>query len=346
LEQAHFFLGRCQYAYGDTDSAIASFSRTLPSDDTLLASAAHLWRGRARAVLGEYEGAIVDFSASSLVDAAFDLSLAYARLGRRAEAERVLRWRVDGEYREGLWLATLDSIGEHLPELSATIAELLLELPDLGKTERGNLLLQDGDRWSEQGENVRAISRFQQVVAVASGEPAGFTARFRLIVADLRSTADLSRLPAWSDSLAGVADLFGAIQPAIPEIASAVEMAAVSLQNRAEGDGAADDWRLQNPDLEMFLAAEALRDRVNATTLAAALFQEIVNRFPRSPLAPKALLAAAALDPDAADSLMATVRRLYPWSPYTMVLRGAALDAYAAIEDSLRTLILARRGAI
>ena len=344
VEQANFFLGRCQYADGDIDSAIAAFSRSLPSDDTLLSSAAHLWRGRAYANLGEYESAIVDFSASSLIDVAFDLSVAFARIGRRTEAEGVLRWRVDGEYSEALWLAALDSIGEHFPDLSSNVADLLLERADLDEVERGELLLQDGDRWAEIGEMDHASTRFIQVLELDTENVAGSRARFRLILSDIRSTSDLRRLNAWSDTLTHLAELDIADEPIVGDVSAAIEMAAASLETATDAE-TEDAWQLQNPDLEMFLAAEALRDRVGATSMAVALFRELPKRFPGSPVAPKALLAAADLDPVSSDSLLAVVRRSYPRSPYTLVLRGMALDAYAAIEDSLRTLILSRRGA-
>lgn len=345
VEQAHFLLGHCQYADGQIDSAIASFSRSLRSDDTLLAAAAHLWRGRAFAELGDLDNAIADFQYSSLIDAAFDYSVACARLGLRAEAERVLRWRVDGDYLEDQWLGTLDWVGEHLPDLSSAVTELLLERQDLDEPEKGNLLLRDGDMWAERGEMTKATGRFRQGVEQAPGTPGGYAARFRLIADELRSTVDLSRLPVWSLSLGRIAEFVGTSQPSVSEIAGPVELAAMSLQDPAFDEVPVDAWRLQNPDLEIFLAAEALRDEALALPMAAALFQEIVNRYPSSSVAPKALLAAAAIDEDAADSLIAKARRMYPRSPYTLVLRGAALEAYAAMEDSLRTLILARPGA-
>jgi len=171
-------------------------------------------------------------------------------------------------------------------------------------------------------------------------------ARFRLTVAEVRNTRQLDRMSDWSDTLSTVAEFFGTSRPSISEIAAAVEMASLSLQTPDLDVGAPYDWQMQNPDLEVFLAAEELRDVADAPLIAASLFQELVDRYPQSVVAPKALLAAAALDPTRADSLTTEARRLYPQSPYTMVLRGVALDAYAAIEDSLRTLILARRGAI
>jgi len=345
LQQAHFLLGRCQYADGQLDSAIVAFSSALPSDDTLLASAAYLWRGRAYANQGEFESAIADFRSSALVDAAFDLAVAYARLNRRADAETVLRWRVDGEYVERLWLATLDSVGNNLPDLSSAITDRLLERQDLTPSERGFLLLRDGDRWAELAGDTRSIRRFRQAAEEAPRNSAGYEARFRLIVAELRSTADLNRLPGWSDSLAGLVDNIDPPARASSEIADVVAMAVLSLEVSSADAEQEDEWRLQHPDLEMFLAAEALRDVAKAQAMSAAMFQEVQARFPNSLLAPKALLAAAALTPADSESLVATARQRYPNSPYTLVLRGVAHEAYAALEDSLLTLILARRGA-
>jgi tetratricopeptide (TPR) repeat protein len=346
LEQAHFSLGRCLYADGQIDSAIVSFSRTVPSDDTLLASAAYLWRGRAYSNQGEYGRAIADYRASSLVDAAFDLAVAYARLHRRAEAEEVLRWRVDGEYIEGLWLATLDSVGDHLPDLSSDITDLLLERQDLSRSEIGYLLLRDGDRWAERAGGTRALMRFRQAVEISPDQPAGYEAQFRLIVAELQSSGDLKRLRGWSDSLAIIAENLDPSVSSVAEVAGVVETAARSLAVPRAERMREDNWRVQNPDLEMFLAAEALRDVTDAEEMAAALFKEIYARFPNSELAPKALLAAAGLVPHESDDLISTAQRRYPNSPYTLVLRGVALEAYAALEDSIRTLILAKRGAI
>jgi hypothetical protein len=153
-------------------------------------------------------------------------------------------------------------------------------------------------------------------------------------------------VPGWADSLSQIAATLGASNQSVSKVAQIVEMANMSLQLRSLIEVQEGDWRLQNPDLEMFLAAEALRDEVQAPMLAASLFEEVSLGFPESPVAPKALLAAAALNPDRSDRLLETVRRLYPSSPYVLVLRGLAHDAYAAIEDSLRSLILARRGAI
>jgi len=345
VEQAHYHLGRCYYSYGYPDSAITSFTGALLSGDTLLVSAAHLWRGRSFALKGAYEAAILDLNASAVVDAAFDLAVAHSHLGQRVRAEGVLRWRADGEYNETKWLATLDSVGSRQPELSSTIAELLLDHPDVDAEEKGRLLLQDGDRWAGRGAVGRARARFEQVLTVAPETAVSEAARFRLIVADVQSSTNLGLLPDWLDSLSGMSEVVVPTPPSFADLFGTVEMVAFSLEYTGDEERESDSWRSQHPDLEMFLAAEALRDRVDARPLACSLFQELVARFPDSPVAPKALLAAAALDTVSGQRLVYRVLRTYPQSPYTLVMAGTGQAAYAALEDSLRTLILGRQGA-
>jgi hypothetical protein len=65
------------------------------------------------------------------------------------------------------------------------------------------------------------------------------------------------------------------------------------------------------------------------------LFLDYAARHPASIFAPKALVAALALDPPERDSIMRALDSAYATSPYTRVLRGEASPAYAAAEDSL-----------
>jgi hypothetical protein len=84
-----------------------------------------------------------------------------------------------------------------------------------------------------------------------------------------------------------------------------------------------------------FRAAEIARDSLGAATFAARLFLDIARRHPESLFAPKALVAALALDPPGRDSILTLLESTYAASPYTLALRGAPSPAYAAAEDSL-----------
>ena len=342
VERALLVLGRCQLALDNPNDAIVSFTRALPSNDTLLASSAHLWRGRAHAALGSHADAVADFAASSIVDAAFDLAVAQARLGRRSEAERVLAWRVEGDYTEHLWLAVLDSIGIQFPGAASSIVDYLLEVGELSAEQKGVLLLDDGGRWFDAGESELANARFLQVLDVAARYPVSDLARLMFYVSRLQTESDLGMLATMLDSVSATEVPDWDMRPSPQELLSVLEMAVGVLEDRGSNTEAGDDRRRAHLDLEMFLAAEALRDKLGAHGLAASLFEEIEFRFPGSPLAPKALLAAASLDSVASDSLIQIARHRYPHSPYVLVLRGLALAEYAALEDSIRSLILLR----
>ena len=88
-------------------------------------------------------------------------------------------------------------------------------------------------------------------------------------------------------------------------------------------------------DLRLFLAAEAARDSIGAPRLAARIWEQIVEQWPLSPYAPKALLAAEQLDSTRGDSARMLLESRYSDSPYLAVIRGEADSAYKHLEDSL-----------
>jgi hypothetical protein len=93
----------------------------------------------------------------------------------------------------------------------------------------------------------------------------------------------------------------------------------------------------------MFIVAEEFRDSLDATAPAVALFLRLERDYPQSVVAPKALLAAAALEPARGDAIRRMLQDRYPESPYTLVLAGLGGDRFAALEDSLRTLLATER---
>jgi hypothetical protein len=164
-----------------------------------------------------------------------------------------------------------------------------------------------------------------------------------LILAELRLADGVEQLSGMFDRLEGVGlEAEEAARLRYPQLAADLGMAVGALE--ASGSrGEVAELGGATADLDLFMAAEAFRDDWSASTVAAAIFREIPLRFPRSAIAPKALLAAAWVDPASADSLLGALRRDYPSSPYTLVIDGALSEEYTAIEDSLRTLLNARR---
>src|SRR5207302_629255 len=76
------------------------------------------------------------------------------------------------------------------------------------------------------------------------------------------------------------------------------------------------------------------------------LFVGFARTHPGSPFAPKALVAALAVLPDAHASLVAALDARYPASPYTLALRGADSPAFAAAEDFLAQSLGVEREAL
>jgi hypothetical protein len=88
-------------------------------------------------------------------------------------------------------------------------------------------------------------------------------------------------------------------------------------------------------DLRLFLAAEAARDSLEAPLLAAGIFRRILEWWPTSPYAPKAVLATQQLDTTWVDSGRALLETQYSNSPYLALIRGEPTPAYQQLEDSL-----------
>ncbi|HEY0810660.1 MAG TPA: hypothetical protein VGD49_10895, partial [Longimicrobiales bacterium] len=95
----------------------------------------------------------------------------------------------------------------------------------------------------------------------------------------------------------------------------------------------------------LFAAAEIARDELNATRLARRLFTTFADIAGQTPWAPKALLAALALEPDAPDAPTLRNRLLqYAASPYVQATdSGADPAAYASAEERLQRSLLALR---
>ena len=91
------------------------------------------------------------------------------------------------------------------------------------------------------------------------------------------------------------------------------------LESRGDTAGAA-----------LFLAAEVARDSLRAPRLARRYLERILEQHPPPLLAPKALLAAAALVPDSAALFRARVLDVFPRSGWAAILRG---DTTAATTD-------------
>lgn len=331
-DDARLLLGECLVLLGRADSAVTVLTPLALRPD---ASAARprLWRGRAYVRLGRYSDAVADLRAALAQHqpADFDLAFAYAGLDATDEAAARLEARLAAPYEEERWLAALDSLGRRAADRAAGLVDALRARSDLTPGQHARLLLADGRRWRRAGDVARAAQRFEQADAVAPDSAAGVAASGELAVVRTPH-ADVRDVPG----------LLSMLEEARQAGAATGEMILHGNILRRIFQAGTDEGG-SDQSLAMFLAAEAARDTLGAPHLAAGAFLQVPERYPQSPLVPKAILAAALLRPAVADSLIAVLRREYPESPYTRALRGEAGIDFVILEDSIRTAILGPR---
>ena len=336
-------LGLCHYDAARYQVADSILTPLTNSGDSTLAALAFFWRGRARLAMGAYAGAAQDLDACGVPQANLHLAVAYTYLERPQAVRRALSQVQPGSIDESQLLVVLGIVGAVYPDVAGAAVDDWSQNPGLASEAKGLLQLEDGERWLERDGVPTAVARFEQVIVTAPGSRTARTAEVELILAELRLADGVEQLSGMFDRLEGVGpEGQEAARLRYPQLVADLGMAAGALE--ASGSrGEVAELGGSNADLDLFMAAESFRDEWSASTVAAAIFREIPLRFPGSAIAPKALLAAAWVDPARADSLLNALRRNYPSSPYTLAIAGALSEEYTAIEDSLRTLLNARR---
>jgi hypothetical protein len=176
-------------------------------------------------------------------------------------------------------------------------------------------------------DSARSLERFRQAAKVGGAGDAAGKASLELIRADLRrvnQAQDLLPIRAALPALGKQYPTAAAEASQLGFILDKVFRTVTSVSpDSAQGD------------LRLFLAAEAARDSIGAPWLAASIWQRIVDQWPASPYAPKAILAAEQIDSTRADSARALLESRYSDSPYFAAIRGDANPAYRQLEDSL-----------
>ncbi len=342
-DTAALLLGQCYVVLSEYRSAVEVLSPLVTGRDTSLSRSASLWRGKALLATSDYAAALIDLQAAERFDAAFDLSIAYALSGKPGSARASLATRLQSRYSESRWLEVLDTIGNWYPDDAAALVAVLEVREDLTRGQRARLFLADGRRWAGSGEWRSAADSYERAVQAAGDSVDGRVAAVQLVLMRARSAQDPSELPELADAMERAVSALdnGAEQEA--DRAEILRGAAHTLEIIEGAAGNSLDLRARHADLDLFLYAEGLRDEIKAPGIAAGLLRHLAERIPSSPIAPKALIAAAQMDPERSDSLLLVLHVKYATSPYTLQLRGVAGDQYTAIEDSLRSLIAVRR---
>ena len=276
-------------------------------------------------------------SGAAGVDAARWAARAALALERDADAARFLAALPEGERQ---W-ETLDAAlarGDHaraesLLVLRAAAGDASRDVPTALR------LLWDAGR--HEGAR-RIVAAYE----AAGAEPTRL-GRARLVLAELLAAADedvaaralLMRARAGTADSAVDAEASARLALlALRDVDSRTDAEAIVERARAAAAGTALHSRLERAALllrildartdtagaALFLAAEVARDSLRAPRLARGYLERILEQRPPPILAPKALLAAAALRPDSAERFRARIVDDFPRSGWAAILRGEA----------------------
>jgi hypothetical protein len=239
------------------------------------------------------------------------------------------------------WDSVLVALSRQNPVAASGLVDRIRKLPRQTPPQQARLLLEDGLRLSAS-DSARAARRLQEAVTFGGKTPTAGEASLALIRLDLTRAARLEDLRPLLASLKSIGARFTGVAGEAAQLSSILSL----VQNAA--DSATPETA--QGDLRLFLAAETARDSLQAPRLARTLWRRILDTWPDSPYAPKAILAAQQLDSTWADSARALLQERYPNSPYLAMIRGEDPPDYRQLEDSLgayaAALAASRAGAV
>jgi tetratricopeptide (TPR) repeat protein len=332
--------GRCHVTLGNIAAADAAFAQVINSRNAARQREAKFQRAQTLRALGRYEEALAELHGSKEPRAVSELLLSLAGAGRHKEAMVLADSLVATGDTTQPWDSLVTALGRQDPSNASSLVDRVRRLPQRSPEMQARWLLEDGRRLARR-DTARAVGRFREAVRVGGAGAAGAQANLELLRLEIGRASRSQDLASSMEALRNL----GQKHPTLAEDVNQLRTTAlrVMMANDSVIPG------LPQGDLRLFLVAEAARDSLRAPRLARDIFLRIVNEWPESPYAPKAVLAAQQLDPEWADSARALLETRYPDSPYLAVTRGEEAFAYQLLEDSLgafaaATAVPARRG--
>jgi hypothetical protein len=254
-----------------------------------------------------------------------ELLLALAGAGRVAEAMSLADSLVAQGDTTQPWDTLVVTLANQDPSSGSSLVDRIRRLPNRTAEMQTRWLLEDGVRLV-QVDPALAAARFREAVKVGGSGASAGRASFQLIRLRFGAVSHPQELSPLIQALRGLAKNLSISTEATQLSATAAGILATSaslMPGSPQGD------------LRLFLAAEAARDSLLAPRLAEGMFLRILNGWPESPYAPKAILAAQQLNPTWGDSARALLEARYMNSPYLAMIRGEEGSAYRQLEDSL-----------
>ncbi|HEX4574745.1 MAG TPA: hypothetical protein VH158_06395 [Gemmatimonadales bacterium] len=326
LERARLARAECALDANDPATAGRALAGVTESSDAARRSRAAFDAGRVAALEGDEEAAAEWFRRSAAPGALAARVRALVAAGRVADALEWTDTLAHGPVEETAWAAMLIDL-RRAAGLEATSRALdrMLAHRQTPRGVRARLWSADGDALLAGGRTAAAAARYAAVVALVPDSSEGQVARVRALRVLCVAAESVPQLAAPSAALERLLQGGGGVAQSEGQALIALIRRIAHQQDRSTG--------------ERFQLAEAVRDSLGAARLAGRLFLELARQEPASLFAPKALVAAAALEPERHDSLVAVLDARYATSPYTLALRGEQSPGFAAAEDSLATAL-------
>jgi hypothetical protein len=325
-EEATLALGRCQMETGDPASADLAFSGLIDSEDKYVRAEARYQHGRALRMTGHYDQAVVILRDEQGPRAADELLIALAGAGRDPETDSLARVLLSSGDTTRKWDSLVVAVGRANPGAAGRLVDGLGSVPSTPSSIRGRRLYEDAIRL-ESVDTARAMARFEEAARIGKGTEGGERASLRLVRRDIAHAGSVGELGPPADTLRRLGSQAVATGGEIGQLLGAV------TRVRVAADSGGPEF--SQGDLRLFLAGEVARDSLRAPMVAGELFRRILEQWPESPYAPKALLAAEGLDSTLSDSAQVLLADRYRDNPYVAMLRGEPADGYRVLEDSL-----------
>lgn len=330
-EEAALALGRCQLELGDPGAASLAFARVAESHDQVRRREARVQSARALRLTGRPAEALAALEGVDDPRVPQERLLSLAAADRRDEVLALADTLLARNDSARVWDSVVNVVGRANPPVASALVDRLGSRPSATPALQARRLLDDANRL-EATDSAAAGERLAQAARIGAGTESGDRAELRLFRRRVIRTASPAELPGLLDSLQRLSGERSTV------LAEAQSLAGTIAAVRLAVDSSGPD--VPQGDLRLFLAAESARDTLRAPALASALFRRLVDTWPDSPYAPKALLAGQSLDPAWGEQARWLLDGRYWASPYVAFVRGEVPVGYRELEDSLQSYAL------
>lgn len=326
-EKGTFLLGTCWAKTGNASNASAVFARLINATDPARRDEALFQHGRSLRLGGQYAEALPELRQTSRPGSRGERAAALAGLGRLEAAELVVDSLLQAGDLEAPWDSIIVLSGRHDPAFASRLVDRLVVLPGVDPEQQSHWLMQDALLLARTDLDA-GLARLRQADSIAKGTGNEGMAPLHSVRLRLHALEGGEGLDSLLAQTWRIGEIGGSVGGDAQRLALILEGVAGVLDSVTPGTG--------QGDIQLFLAAETARDSLDAPGVSEFAFRRLLQDFPDSPYAPKAILALVALGNMAPDSALALIQRSYPRTPYLTVAEGIGGESFTQLEDSLR----------